>query len=154
LNEPGQALPPTVIAALRRDNAIEAIRLLRAASGVGLEEAKAAIEAYRQNAPATGFDAAPRAPASMPAAVVEALQNGNKIEAIRRLREHVDNMSLKDAKDAIEGFRVARMNQAPSTSFNTAAGLSPGQVAPSHGRWLWIVAVVIAAALAFAYLGR
>ena len=40
-----QELPPNVLAALQRGRKIEAIRLLREANGMGLKEAKEAVEA-------------------------------------------------------------------------------------------------------------
>jgi ribosomal protein L7/L12 len=44
-------LPETAIAALHRGNKIEAIKLVREASGLGLKEAKDAVEAYVKTQP-------------------------------------------------------------------------------------------------------
>ena len=43
------------------------------------------------------------APDNLPANVIAALQNGNKIKAIKLLRE-ATGMSLKEAKEAVESF--------------------------------------------------
>lgn len=64
--QPGQPLPAEVQAALRAQQPVEAIRRLRAVSGLGLQDAKALVEA------ATGGDAPgaapPLAPGEQPAA--------------------------------------------------------------------------------------
>ena len=44
------SLPPDVVDALRQGNKIEAIKRLRAAMGVGLAEAKAAVDAAERHA--------------------------------------------------------------------------------------------------------
>ena len=50
-----QPLPLEVIAALQRNEKIEAVRLMREQTGLGLKEAKEAVEAYeRARAPAIG----------------------------------------------------------------------------------------------------
>jgi hypothetical protein len=43
---PPRILPPDVVNALRRGNKIEAIKLLRQATGLGLAEAKDVVDAY------------------------------------------------------------------------------------------------------------
>jgi len=44
MGEPNQDLPPPVLAALQRGQKIEAIKLLRELRGMGLKEAKEAVE--------------------------------------------------------------------------------------------------------------
>lgn len=44
-------LPPMVVDALTRGRKIEAIKLLRKARGIGLKEAKEALDAYSPNEP-------------------------------------------------------------------------------------------------------
>ena len=46
-----QVLPPEVIQALERGKLIEAIKLLRNSRGLGLREAKEAVEAHARGAP-------------------------------------------------------------------------------------------------------
>jgi len=54
------SLPPEVIAALKRGNKIEAIKLLRAAMALGLAEAKAVVDAHDR----MSGDSAPKAKAA------------------------------------------------------------------------------------------
>jgi hypothetical protein len=49
--KPDAALPPEVTAALERGQVIEAIKLLRQAKGLGLKEAKEAVDAVKAGAP-------------------------------------------------------------------------------------------------------
>lgn len=108
-----EALPADVQAALARGNRIEAIRLMRAATGMSLAEAKAAIEGPAAAPGVAG--ATPPTPEDLPAEVAAALATGNKIEAIKLLRA-ATGMELKDAKDAVDAA-VAR-----------GAGLAPGEI--------------------------
>jgi polar amino acid transport system substrate-binding protein len=142
-----QPLPPAVIAALEKGKLIEAIKLLRA-SNIGLKDAKDLIENYTRGAPQS---AAAQSAASFPAiaiggplpgTVVEALQQGNKIEAIKRLRQ-LTGVGLKEAKDAVDAYQHT----------HTASGLSPGQVSDSGGGLWWIIAIVIAGLAAIFLVG-
>jgi hypothetical protein len=54
--QPSSILPPDVRAALDRGQKIEAIKLMRERTGLGLKEAKDAVETYR---PATASSHAP-----------------------------------------------------------------------------------------------
>lgn len=47
MSRPQHSLPPEVVAALQKGKRIEAIKLLRKSSGVGLAEAKALVDAVR-----------------------------------------------------------------------------------------------------------
>lgn len=135
-------LPPDVQAALKRGNTIDAIKCLRAATGLGLKEAKDLIDeslrrtaAYESPAAAEQFLAGE----ALPASVTAALAHGNKIEAIRLMRE-LTGMNLKDAKDAIEGLRPTVL--APD-------GGAPGEVrSKGSGSW-WMVAAAIAAIVGY-----
>lgn len=72
----------------------------------------------------------------LPSTVQEALHRGNKIEAIKRLREH-DGIGLKEAKDAVEAFE----RDMPGM----VGAHSPGEVSRAGGRiWLAVVAVLVA----------
>ena len=141
------SLPQPVQDALQRGNLVEAIRLMRDGTGLGLKETKDALEAYmRGEPPVTGF--APKAlpaGAPLPAQVQEALDQGNKIEAVRRLRG-LTGMGLKEAKDAVDG---ASDDAGP----DRGDGLSPGEVRSSNGLWWWLVAIAMLALAVFALLG-
>jgi ribosomal protein L7/L12 len=121
-NAPVPTLPQPVQDALQRGQLVEAIKLMRAGTGLGLKETKDALEAYmRGEPPAAGF--APQAltgGAPLPAQVREALDQGNKIEAVRRLRG-LTGLGLKEAKDAVEAAGAGT-----GTGAGQSAGLSPG----------------------------
>lgn len=87
---------------------IEAIKELREASGLGLAEAKAVVDAVEAQQPVpaeilarlrTARSAA--GGADLPADAREAAQRGNRIEAIRLLREHT-GLGLKEARDRLD----------------------------------------------------
>lgn len=149
----GPSLPQPVQDALQRGNLVEAIQLMRAGTGLGLKETKDALEAYmRGEPPVTGFapNALP-AGAPLPAQVQEALDQGNKIEAVRRLRG-LTGMGLKEAKDAVEAGGIGPGTGAGEGS-GPSEGQSPGQVSNSNGLWWWLAALAVLALAGFALLG-
>jgi ribosomal protein L7/L12 len=75
---------------------IEAIRVLREATGLGLAEAKHMVE--------SGMAAPPDLPdGDFERELVTLVQSGQKIEAIKRHRERT-GMGLKESKDAVESL--------------------------------------------------
>ncbi|MFZ1547045.1 MAG: ribosomal protein L7/L12, partial [Candidatus Nitrotoga sp.] len=68
-----EPLPPDVRAAMDASNKIEAIRLLRAHTGLGLHDAKEAVEA---GSIPTIPQAPPDLPTQLPAEAIAALQRG------------------------------------------------------------------------------
>lgn len=134
-------LPPDVIAALEKGQTIEAIKLLRQTNGLGLKEAKDLAEEFLRVAAAAEGNApmpGPRstsAPGAAPASVAEALQRGDRIEAIRRLRAET-GLQLKDSKEAVDAWIAA----------NPAwMAMAPRRVGQSNVAWLL---TLLAAALA------
>jgi len=102
--DPAEALSEAAIAALNRGDKVEAIKLVRQATGLGLKEAKDAVERYA--AGESPFPSQARQSPddeAMPLAAVSALQNGKLIEAIRIVRE-ARRIGLKDAKDAVDRY--------------------------------------------------
>lgn len=94
---------------IQQGRKIEAIKLLRETTGIGLKEAKEAVE--QLSGETTGSAQARPEPMPRPGSVSEEVQNlahqGNKIEAIKLLREQT-GMGLKEAKqrvDAVTGSR-------------------------------------------------
>ena len=155
---PNDQIPPEVLAALRRGSLVEAIKLLRN-SGIGLKEAKELLEAQRRRDASPAVLQAGQAPlgppradaafpsASMvspPAAAVEALRRGNKIEAITLMRAHA-GIGLKEAKDAIDAME--------RTMGPRSKGLSPGEV-PHSSEWRWWIVAIIAGLVAYYLLVR
>lgn len=90
-------LPDDVRRAMTAKNKIEAIRLLREHTGLGLAAAKAAVEAGSLSDTPRSVDLS----GDLPADVTAAIAAGNKIEAIKLLRE-TSGMGLKEAKDRVD----------------------------------------------------
>ncbi len=93
---------------LRGGRKIEAIKLIRKLSGLGLKEAKdlaESLEARGEERPLPHADAAAADKAGSrsdePSSVTAALRRGDKIEAIREYRA-VRKVGLKEAKEAVE----------------------------------------------------
>jgi ribosomal protein L7/L12 len=126
------SLPANVLEAIRRGDSIEAIKLLRASSGLGLKEAKDIVDQHSSGNPTPIVSAAPAGP--LPPDVLEALRRGNKIEAIKLLRERT-GLGLKEAKDAVEMH--------PQEKVVTAQD-SPGQISSSGSAIWWLVALALA----------
>lgn len=78
----------------------------------------------------------------LPPEVLAALQRGNKIEAIKQMRQ-LTGLGLKEAKDAVEA----------SPQHGQLGHRSPGEV-PRSGSIGWVLlALVVAAAIVY-YLAR
>lgn len=131
-----ESLPPEVRAAMDRGNKLDAIRLLRTKTGIGLAEAKDAVETGRM--PDGETPSQSHAYDQLPAEVVAELNRGNKIEAIKLLRE-ARSLGLKEAKDIVD---AAEYGIRP-TPLGEATSLAPGQVPHSGFRPLLVVAVVV-----------
>lgn len=87
---------------------IGAIKLYRERTGLGLKEAKDAVEALAAGAPVAAPRAAPAAPVALPEgdddeALRALVRAGRKIEAIKRYRQRT-GLGLKEAKDVIDAM--------------------------------------------------
>ena len=126
-------LPADVVEAAESGNLVLAIKLLREQTNVGLKEAKDRIDEHvRGSRAASTLD--PADPEGLPASVLAAMQLGDRIGAIRLLREQT-GLGLKEARDAIEA-------SAPRSTMS-----SPGEVPRSRSRVWWLVVVAIMTAL-------
>jgi ribosomal protein L7/L12 len=96
------ALDRDVQAAADRGDLVEAIKLLRERTGLGLKDAKDAVESYLRG---EELVAAPR-DTRIPVAAISALQEGRLIDAIRHTRE-ATRMGLKESKEAVERHLAA-----------------------------------------------
>ena len=87
---------------VRQGRKIEAIKQYRERTGVGLKEAKEAIDsiAAGRAGPFGTLDGVAGSGASL-SSVEDAIRAGHKIEAIKLYREHA-GAGLKEAKDAVE----------------------------------------------------
>ena len=102
-----------VVRLIKDGNKIEAIKTFREATGVGLKEAKDAVEAIERNRSATistattstmPYTTTPTTPqAAEMQEVIRLVQSGNKIEAIKKFRA-LYGVGLKEAKDVIDGM--------------------------------------------------
>jgi ribosomal protein L7/L12 len=93
-----RAFEDEVATLLERGQKIEAIKRYREATGVGLKEAKDAVEAIQRG---QAVPSGPQSDRDLEDEVVSLLEQGQKIEAIKRYRERT-GVGLKEAKDAVE----------------------------------------------------
>ena len=131
-------IPPAAKAAADRGEVIEAIKLTRQATALGLKEAKDAVDAYLHGAtPAIGARNG-----QVPLQAVSALHQGNLIDAIKRTRE-ATGLGLKESKETVERYLAAH----PSTNeqYRAAARLNGG------GTRLFVIGGLIAAAAAISW---
>jgi len=136
-------LPEAAIAALGAGNKIDAIKIVREATGLGLKEAKEAVEQYvpgdrpfrAPERPSAGADA-------FPLAAVSALQNGKFIDAVKIVRQ-AQGGGLKDAKSAVDRYLASE--PLIRGRFEAAQGDS------RRGALLWLMALALLTALV-AYL--
>ena len=129
-NEP---LPVAARAALEQGRSIEAIKILRAQTGLGLSEARTRIEVAQRRMLAN------RAPSdgSLPPAAIAALQRGRVIEAVKAVRA-VRGEGLKAAKAEVDRYRATHPEMR-----------HPLQNNESHGGRTLLIGALIAAAVWF-----
>ena len=152
-------LPPEVITALQQGKLIEAIRLLRAGGNIDLKQAKEAIEKHldRGKVAKATVGTALTSLFQFPG-VADALKKGNKIEAIRILREKT-GLGMKEAKDAIDRFPVDTIEHTKTydspkaTQTLSRPGLAPGEEPRTSGggQWLLIAAIIVGALIFYVY---
>lgn len=146
-------LPQDAREALARGDVIEAIRRVRVATGLGLKESKELLEAYarsRGTSPDRAIAATGRINPNggelvVPQAAATALQHGNVIEAIKMIRD-ANRVGLKEAKDAVEAYRVAPTRRAQPRSMPTVmqgdrgfgGGLALAAVVLAAFAWWWL----------------
>jgi ribosomal protein L7/L12 len=100
-----------VKAALQRGNKIEAVKIYKDATGLGLKESKDFVDAVQRgeaptvlSMPVPNFN---RATVDWMERVKAQLRKGNKIEAIKIYRE-ATGVGLKEAKDAVDAMERAK----------------------------------------------
>ncbi|MCP9850375.1 ribosomal protein L7/L12 [Cyanobium sp. Morenito 9A2] len=129
-------IPSDVQAAWDRGDRIGALRTLRERTGLGLKEAKEALEsgavAIR---PGTAFLGTPlRRPlgTSLPAAVHAAIARGATIEAIKLTRQ-ATGLGLKEAKEAVDA--AARGAETGTSRRRSARHGVSGETPPQNLHW-------------------
>ena len=92
---------------------IEAIKRVRALTGMGLKDAKDYVEALPDTPPSTHLGSSrlplPIEPPGLEAEVRRLLAQHRKIEAVKRVRERM-GVNLKQAKDYVESFPISTLN--------------------------------------------
>ena len=116
------AIPQEAKQAADRGDIIAAIKITREATGLGLKEAKDAVDAYSRGA--SGVSGTPEN-VEFPLDAIASLHQGNLIEAIRITREKT-GLGLKESKDAVE--RHLAQNPNINQLFQTAAARKRGGV--------------------------
>jgi ribosomal protein L7/L12 len=138
-------LPDDVRLALGQGNKIDAIRLLRDRTGLGLAEAKAAVESGEMPGNALSDAAAHK----LSAEVTAALAQGNTIQAIKLLRQ-TKGLSLQQAKAIAE--EAARTFGPPGAT--GGRGLAPGEVRRTSSLTVIVVLIAIAGVVVWLIFGR
>ncbi len=147
-------LPSEAVAAISGGHVVEAVRIVRQATGLGLKEAKDLVDAYREN-PLRGSDSqldeklealAREHGVEIPAAAVDAFNRGNVLEAIKLVRQqarHGTPPSPDTARDHAGSPVLSSARKAATVSVETN----------SNG-WLWALLLLAGFAAAWLWLGR
>jgi len=140
----GSSFPPAALAALSAGDKIEAIKLVRAATGLGLKEAKDAVERFESGeTPFLSPRARPLDRGAFPLAAASALQNGKLIDAIRIVRE-ARGIGLKDAKEEVERY----LDADPLVGSRYRAAVAESR----RGALLWLLAIALLVGLGAYFL--
>lgn len=165
---PVDSLPADVVDAWRAGNKIEAIRRLRAATSMGLAEAKAAIDALEGHAgagrPAASGPQLPemlkalQASGALPPDVLEAWQRGDKLEALKRFADAAKSGRINanvTVKTNVHHAHPAVGLEAPKHAARPVLphdALAPGEVPRTKlGPAVIVLLVVALVALAWIY---
>lgn len=128
-----------------------AIKLYREVTGVGLAEAKAAVEAMeRGEVVQPPLDRIDYDNPVMEAKIESLLSKKQKLEAIKIYREEY-GVGLKEAKDAVERIEASmRSRGVPSINvpYESAIGSDPFENAGENGRRIAIIVVGVVALMA------
>lgn len=136
------ALSEPARAALAAGNLLEAIRIVREDSGLGLREAKELVEAHAAGR-AESLSTQDAASTDLPLAAIAFLEQGQMIAAVRAARAH-SGIGLKDAKDRVD--RYLAEHAGTHQRFRN-------RVATERARWRsLILTALLAAALAWLVL--
>jgi len=133
---------------LAQGNKIAAIKIYREVTGVGLKEAKDAIEAIERGEPvyvpaATRFDM--QSDALLDEQIKQLLAKRQKIQAVKVYRE-ANNCGLKEAKDAVDAIE-SRTRREARTSLPPTPTISDDPFAEDRQRNRTFLALLIAVLL-------
>ena len=144
---------------IAKNNKIAAIKVYREATGLGLKEAKDAVEAMERGEPIMDF--APIQFDTPNSALLEEqikqfLLKRQKIQAVRIYRE-AHNCGLKDAKDAVDAIE-AQMRKEARTSLPSAPTISDDPFAEDAQRnrsfivLIFAIVVIVIGGMVFLFL--
>ncbi|REJ73550.1 MAG: hypothetical protein DWQ36_07110 [Acidobacteria bacterium] len=113
-----QEIPQSARDAAREGRKIEAIKIVRRELGVDLAQAKEAVDSFlaatsHELDAGTGRSRLGQVDTRMPQAALDALQRGEKIEAIKIARQHF-GIGLKEAKEAVERLGSSPRPEGPT----------------------------------------
>ena len=143
---PGSQLSPDAIAAIEAGNLIGAIKIIRSQTGLGLKESKDLLDAYMAGHPIQVPEMTAQIIKSTPPEALAALEAGNKIEAIRIIRERMQ-LSLKDAKD------LADRHDAAAAPVSLSSG-DLNRVEGGSKNWLGLVLILVIVIGIYLWLSR
>ena len=141
----GNGLPAEAIAALSRGQVVEAVKIVRDKTGLGLKESKDMVDAYRDG------EVPPRDEAMRARLESIAGKHGFKVP-----EEAMTAMERGDLKTALERLRQAK-DASPQTALH--AGHAPRATSTvsretSRNGWVWILLFAAAIAAAGFWFGR
>lgn len=141
----GNGLPAEAIAALSRGQVVEAVKIVRDKTGLGLKESKDLVDAYRDG------EVPPRDEAMRARLESIAGKHGFKVP-----EEAMTAMERGDLKSALERLRQAK-DASPQTALH--AGHAPRATSTvsretSRNGWVWILLFAAAIAAAGFWFGR
>jgi len=106
MNLSKSGIPSEAMKLAEQGHIVEAIKIVREQAGLGLKEAKEAVDAYLRNPDgATYPDKSNQSHHSsdIPGLAIAALEKGQLLEAIKHTRA-VTGLGLKDAKETVERY--------------------------------------------------
>ena len=141
-------VPAEILSIWNSGSKVLAIKLLREQSGLGLAEAKQLLESADAGAADSPLAMNSAIPASAELRIHAAMASGNKLEAVKLLKE-ATGLGLAEAKERIDAAMQseplnlqAALNQPTQPN---AASSAPGEVKGSPGI-LWLALILVALA--------
>ena len=141
-------VPAEILSIWNSGSKVLAIKLLREQSGLGLAEAKQLLESVDAGAADSPLALNSAIPASAELRIHAAMASGNKLEAVKLLKE-ATGLGLAEAKERIDAAMQseplnlqAALNQPTQPN---AASSAPGEVKSSPGI-LWLALILVALA--------
>lgn len=139
--KPFDSLPAEALAALSRGQLIEAIKIVRAATGLGLKEAKDLVEQYRDGQ-APVRDEAMRAK----------LEGIARKHSLKLPEAALTAMERGDLKAAMNLFRQAK-ESAPHAVGTARSANTVSRESNRYG-WLWALALLVVIAVGYFWFAR